>query len=175
MSNPGWLRITGAEFEQSYRPFFVEAGLEAQKSLCNNDHCGAVIVSTDGLVIGRGFSGPPDGLESMRMCDVTSTLPHTRKPKSDITCCTHAEVEAVMDAQVHNPHKLAGATMFFARVDMQSGEITDSNNEPYCTLCSRVTLSALGSLGKFALYGEDGAYVYGLPEYNLASYRFHEK
>lgn len=162
-------QVDGQAFE-TIRPFFDAAAEQARQGLCLNDKCGAVIVAANGVIIGAGYSGPPGNDESMRMCSETSQLVHDRKPKSDITCCAHAEVRAVMDAVEHHPDKLAGAVLYFMRVDFREGTFTDAG-DPYCTLCSRIVMDA--GVGEFALYNGGAAIIYELPEYNRASYAFH--
>lgn len=163
-------RVEGTEFE-IIRPFFQAAADRAKLGKCLLDKCGAVIVSPGGLIIGSGYNAPPADDESVRMCGKTATLPHTRKPKSDITCCTHAEVRAVMDATEHHPDKLPNSTLYFMRVDFETEAFTDAG-DPYCTLCSRTVMDA--GVGEFALYSVGGANIYPLGEYNLRSYAFHE-
>ena len=171
-------RIEGLEFEQTYGPFVRRAAELALRSTCERDHCGAVIVSADLTeILGEGWSGPPDGDESMRMCHETDNLlPRDVKPKSDITCCTHAEVVATFDAlSKHSLEAVKGARVVFARVGVETGEIKNSSGHPYCTLCSRHTLQAFGRFGKFVLYSNDGVLEWDLDKYNLASYGFFQK
>ncbi len=61
----------------------------AEKSLCLRNKCGAVIVDSEGEIVGRGHNAPPgdDVLEKRYHLE----LIHSDKPKSDRTCCMHAE------------------------------------------------------------------------------------
>lgn len=56
------------------------------------------------------------------------------------------------------------------RVD-DNGQFTNAG-EPYCTTCSRFTMQA--GVAEFALWNDNGADVYTLPEYNDLSYRYYE-
>ena len=161
-------RIEG-DATTNVRPFFEEAARVADEATCLRAKCGSVVVSASGMVIGRGYNAPPLGDESQRRCNDTFDL--EKKPKYDKTCCVHAEWNAVIDACKTAPEKLAGATLYFMRID-DEGNFTDAG-EPYCTTCSRLTMAA--GIAEFALWNNDGADVYALPEYNEISYRYHEK
>jgi len=141
----------------------VRAATVAARALCHRDKCGAVIVS-GGETIGQGYNAPPLDQEENRFC-------HTEvigKPKSDKTCCMHAEWRAILDALKRNPHKLAGSTLYFTRVD-DVGEIKKSG-KPYCTVCSRLALDV--GIAAFVLWHEDGICAYPTDEYNRLSYAF---
>lgn len=149
--------------------YFEEAAEEAKKATCLRAKCGSVIVAASGLVIGRGYNAPPLGDESQRYCEDIFDL--AKKPKYDKTCCIHAEWNAVIDACKTAPEKLAGATLYFMRVD-DEGNFTDAD-EPYCTTCSRFTMQA--GVGEFALWNDSGADIYALPEYNQISYEHYSR
>lgn len=159
-------RIEGDAIE-SIRPYFEVAADVARDATCLRAKCGSVIVAASGVVIGRGYNAPPLGDESQRQCEAEFDL--TKKPKYDKTCCVHAEWNAVIDACKTAPEKLADATLYFMRID-DEGNFTDAG-EPYCTACSRFTMQA--GVAEFALWNQDGADVYTLPEYNDISYQFH--
>ena len=76
---------------ESHSHFFLEAAKEARKALCLRGKCGAVVV-LKGKIIGRGFNGPPGGKIKHRKCHLN--LLESAKPKSDRTCCVHAEWRA---------------------------------------------------------------------------------
>jgi len=146
--------------------WFHEAAKIAAQALCKRDRCGAVIVKDD-TVIGSGYAAPPqDDMENMK-CHFEYPA-EVRKPKSDRTCCMHAEWRAILDALKRNPEKVAGSTLYFTRVD-DNGRILFSG-DPYCTVCSRLALDAGISL--FVLWQEGGVSVYDMMEYNDLSYRF---
>lgn len=149
------------------QPFFREAAEQAKKATCLRAKCGSVIVTASGLVVGRGYNAPPLGDESQRYCEDMFDV--AKKPKYDKTCCVHAEWNAVIDACKTAPEKLAGATLYFMRVD-DEGDFTDAG-EPYCTTCSRFTMQA--GVSEFALWNDDGADIYTLPEYNKASFEYY--
>ena len=149
------------------RLFFEEAARVADEATCLRAKCGSVVVSASGVVIGRGYNAPPLGDESQRRCNDTFDL--EKKPKYDKTCCVQAEWNAVIDACKTAPEKLAGATLYFMRID-EDGNFTDAG-EPYCTTCSRLTMAV--GIKEFALWNDDDADVYLLPEYNERSYRLH--
>ncbi len=146
--------------------YFKEAGKEAKKSLCLRDKCGAVVVLNN-EVIGRGFSGPAGGI-SERKCELTFS--HSKKPKSDVTCCVHAEWRAIIEA-IRNRKDISGSTLYFTRVD-EKGNLLKSG-EPYCTVCSRLALDS--GVKFFALCQEVGIKLFETKEYNDISYQFHLK
>ncbi|MDD5251858.1 MAG: deaminase [Patescibacteria group bacterium] len=141
------------------------AAEEAKKALCERDKCGAVIVR-DGAMIGAGYNAPPRDDERYRMCAETNRP--SVKPKSDRTCCMHAEWRAVMDALRRHPKEIVGGRLYFTRVD-DAGVILRSGR-PYCTVCSRLALDA--GLDEFLLWHEDGIASYPTGEYNRLSYDY---
>lgn len=160
------IRIEGNEYEQ-IRRFFDAAAEAASEAMCLRAKCGSVIVSRDGVVIGKGFNAPPLGQEDQRTCE--ETFDTTRKPKYDLTCCVHAEWNAVIDACKTSPDDVEGSRLYFMRVD-ENGGFTNAG-VPYCTTCSRFTMQA--GVAEFALWNKDGADIYALSEYNQASYDYY--
>ena len=49
--------------------YFKLAAEVAKSATCTHAKCGSIIVSTDNMVIGRGFDAPPLELESQLYCD----------------------------------------------------------------------------------------------------------
>lgn len=160
-------RVVGAELAK-IRPYFKLAAEAAKKATCQRAKCGSVIIK-NGLVIGTGYNSPPLGDESRRTC--ASVLDYDKKPKYDLTCCVHAEWLAVIDACKNNAEKIGGSALYFMRIDVE-GNFTDAG-EPYCTTCSRFTMAA--GVAEFALWNNDGADIYTLPEYDKLSYDFYKK
>lgn len=109
---------------------------EARRAECGRARCGAIIVSREGEVIGRGSNGPPGGVYSQQRCERKQELSMTFK--SDRTCCVHAEWRAILEAVRTHPMKVAGATLYFTRVN-EVGEM-EYSGEPYCTICSKLAL-----------------------------------
>jgi len=155
-------RVEGDEF-LAIRPYFEMAATVANDATCSRAKCGSVIVA-DSVVIGTGFNSPALDREDQRLCE--ATMDTSLKPKYDKTCCIHAEWRAVLDACKTNADQLAGAVLYFMRVD-ENGAFTDAG-DPFCTVCSRLTMEA--GVGEFALYNQDGADIYRLDEYNKKSY-----
>jgi len=155
----------------THEEYFKEAGKEAMKSLClrdvTGDKCGAVVV-LDGEIVGRGYNAPPNDDISQRRCHLE--LIHSDKPKSDRTCCMHAEWRAILEAVAQK--KARGAMLYFVRVTKE-GELKTSRGEPYCTVCSRLALDT--GVAVFALLGKDGPLFFDTKKYNDLSYYFHEK
>ena len=156
----------------NHEQFFKEAQVEAVKATCLRDKCGAVVACpelVEGLVkyrvVGRGWNGPAGSQSKCHLDLLDST-----KPKSDRTCCVHAEWRAIMDA-VRHTKDLSGSILYFTRVD-EAGDMLKSG-EPYCTVCSRLALDS--GIGQFALWQEEGIKLYGTKEYNDLSYEFHVK
>jgi deoxycytidylate deaminase len=144
--------------------YFHEAAAEAAKATCRRARCGSVVVLS-GEVIGRGWNGPAAGLEESRTCD--EELRDSPKPKSDRTCCVHAEWRAILDAKTRGD--IRGADLYFMRVD-EAGATLHAGN-PYCTVCSRLALDA--GIARFGLWHESGPRMYDALDYNARSYDFH--
>ena len=157
-------RIGGEELDR-IRPYFESAAELAMQATCLNAKCGTVIVK-GGEVIGQGYNGPAFDDEANRTCNSSYDL--TKKPKYDKTCCTHAEWRAILDACKRNADKIDGSTLYFMRIN-ETGEFTDAG-EPYCTVCSRLTLES--GIGYFALWNDNGPDVYEAVEYNRKSYAY---
>lgn len=162
--------------KNSHETYFAAAAKEAEKAICLRDKCGAVLVLDD-VVIGRGYSGPATAdtdktrhTAGSQKCDCT--YPQSAKPKSDRTCCVHAEWRAIIEALQHAPTgSLVGSALYFTRVD-GDGNILKSG-EPYCTVCSRLALDT--GISQFGLWHESGIRMYDTEEYNELSYQFHLK
>lgn len=140
----------------------------ARRATCRSDLCGAVLVR-DGVVLGEGCNGPAPGTEPR--CG--RSQPSALKPKSDRTCCVHAEWRAILAAvdRVGRPlgKGLGGSTLFFTRVG-RVGTTSDPGPRlpsglPYCTVCSRLALEA--GVGTWVL---DHGGTRGLVEYPAALY-----
>jgi deoxycytidylate deaminase len=148
--------------------FFEEAGKVATQALCLRDKCGAVIVKNNSI-IGAGYNAPPCDDVRFRKCELDLRV--SKKPKSDRTCCLHAEWRAILDA-VKKAGDIAGSTLYFVRVNTD-GVIKESDGVPYCTVCSRLALDV--GVTSFCLWTKDGAKCYGTDVYNDISYQFHGK
>jgi len=155
-------RVTGKEFASIY-PYFESARVVAEHATCLRARCGSVIVK-DGKIIGQGHNSPALENEGQRLC--SASMDNSIKPKYDKTCCIHAEWRAVLDACKTNADKLEGSTLYFMRID-EGNAFTDAG-DPFCTVCSRLTMEA--GVSEFALYNNDGADIYSLDEYNRKSY-----
>ena len=148
-----------------HEEYFQEAQAVAQRATCSRARCGAIIVSTDRQIIGRGYNAPPLGDEAQRMCEVE--LDQSIKQNNDKTCCVHAEWNAIIDALKHHAEKIAGSTLYFMRVD-EAGEYTQAG-QPYCTVCSRLALES--GVQSFGLWN-DGPEIIPTDEYNQRSYAY---
>lgn len=148
--------------------YFQLAANIAKDATCEHAKCGSVVVGSEGGIIGSGYNAPPLDDESQRTCSIE--LDVKSKPKYDKTCCVHAEWNAILNACKTAPEKLAGATLYFMRVD-QSGEFTNAG-DPYCTVCSRLALES--GIAYFALWN-GGPSMYTTADYNRISYRYHRK
>lgn len=145
--------------------FFELAAAEARKGTCLQARCGSIIVDAAGEVLGRGFNAPALGLEDQRQCGREWAF--KSKKKADRTCCVHAEWNTIIDA-LNSQGNLVGreTTLYFMRVD-ERGIWTDAG-EPYCTVCSRLSLQA--GIKNFALWVDGEARIYDTRNYNTASY-----
>lgn len=152
----------------NHEKFFQLAAEVAGDATCKRARCGSVVVSSDGEVLGVGFNAPPLEEESQRQCDYEG-FNLAAKAKSDKTCCVHAEWNAILNACIHNGSKVAGATLYFMRID-DDGNFTDAG-EPYCTVCSRLVLQS--GIKTFGLW-EKGPRMIDTFTYNTISYDYHK-
>lgn len=149
----------------NHADYFQRAAAIAQYSLCRRSRCGALIVPPDGQSWAGSFNGPPDNDIKHRRCGETS--PCALKPKSDRTCCVHAEQRAIIEALQSNfAHVIERTTLYFIRIDDQNHP--QPSGYPYCTVCSRLALDV--RIARWALWHEDGIRIYGAEEYNDLSH-----
>jgi deoxycytidylate deaminase len=144
--------------------WFAKAAKTACCSLCLRANCGAVLVK-DGRLIGTGYNGPPQDNLDLRVCN--SIEASVKKPRSDRTCCVHAEWRALLDAMERFPLDVEGSTMVFCRVNDQ-GPL--KSGHPYCTVCSRLTLDR--GVASWLLWHEAGIREYSAVEYHQLSERY---
>lgn len=142
---------------------FELARQEALKSTCKSTRGGAVIISPDGKLIGKGHNGPP--LDACIVECIKNNLPANFK--SDRACCVHAEQRAILDAARNHPEKLGDSTIYFTWVDGK-GSIKPAGN-PYCTVCSKLSVDA--GLKDFVLWHEEGICAYNTKDYNALSFQ----
>ena len=147
--------------------YFEAARRVATGALCHRARCGSVVVSKEGDIIGKGYNAPPLEDESQRMC-MQNEFNMAVKPKSDKTCCVHAEWNAIIDALKNNSDQVEGATLYFMRVDETGGK-TEAG-KPYCTVCSRLALQS--GIKSFGLWNE-GPQMFDTKNYNKLSYDFY--
>jgi deoxycytidylate deaminase len=152
--------------------FFDAAAEMARQSTCKRGRCGTVIV-LDNNIIASGFNQPPLNDERNRKCSCEFPLSNRLKPKSDITCCVHAEEDAIQNMlrDGGNRKQLKKSVLYFIRID-EAGE-KQFSRVPYCTMCSRNVMHA--GVNYFTLYCKDGPEIYDLQLYNDLSYQYHEK
>lgn len=141
------------------------AANEARKSLCLRSSCGAALVK-DGRILGTGYNAPPQDDLSHRAC--LTTWPSARKPKSDRTCCVHAEWRTLLRALKVHPRAVEGSTMVFVRVD--TAGLPRTSGKPYCTVCSRLAFDA--GVGFWILRHAEGIRQYTAAEYHQLSERY---
>jgi len=138
----------------------------AKDSTCLRSKCGSVIVK-NGDIIGKGYNSPPKNI-TLEYC-IKDNLPENFK--SDKTCCIHAEQRAVNNALSENPDKLKGATLYFIMLD--ENDKPKPSGEPYCTICSKITLDV--GISEFVLWHGDKISVYNTDEYNELSFNYKQK
>lgn len=149
------------------RRWIQDAAEVAKDATCGRSKCGSVIVRDD-EIIGRGFNSPARDREDQRRCGAEKSSYHTKV--TDKTCCVHAEERAIMDALRRHPHKVAGSTLYFIRLD-EDGK-PKLSGRPYCTICSKLALDV--GIAEFVLWHEEGITAYSTDEYNDLSYGFFE-
>lgn len=158
-------KLEGQELEEAIRWMDVVAQV-ASKATCRQVKCGAVIVK-GGQAIGRGYNSPPNNDESQRRCHIEKSFYHERV--TDKTCCMHAEQRAIMDALANNPKALAGARLYFSRLE-DNGELKRHAGQMYCSICSKMSLDA--GIKEFVLWHNQGIFVYDTNEYNDLTYAY---
>ena len=152
---------------EKHEEYFQEAAELANQSMCTRGRGGAIVVF-DGEIIGRGYNAPPQNSLENKMCHTDyRTSP---KPKSDRTCCVHAEWRAIIDA-IRNKGNISGSSIYYTSID-EKGTMLKSG-KPYCTVCSRLALDT--DIKDFILWHEDSIRVYDTKEYNELSYNFHRE
>jgi deoxycytidylate deaminase len=146
----------------------AQVALTARRSLCLRSRCGALIVAGND-VIGKGYNAPPRDDLSHRMCNAVAAS--KTKPKSDRTCCVHAEWRAITAALATAAARVEGSTLYFARVDPETGLLAPSGR-PYCTACSRLALDV--GIGHWVLWHGpvEGVRIYEAGEYNRLSHLY---
>ncbi len=158
------MRYLIGEEEKEAEKYMKEAVKVASGSLCLKSKCGTVVVK-NGKIIGQGYNAPPLDDPKFRRCLNTYALP--KDYKYDRTCCMHAEQRAIIDALKKDPKSLAGARLYFIRIDAD-GNIKKAG-KPYCTICSRMALDA--GISEFLLWHDEGICAYETGEYNALSYK----
>ncbi|MDQ1344229.1 MAG: CMP/dCMP-type deaminase protein [Patescibacteria group bacterium] len=73
-----------------------------------------------------------------------------------------------MDALRKNPDKIPGSTLYYCRLG-KDGKLAPSG-EPWCTICSKMTLDA--GVSYFVLMKSEGYAAYATDEYNLLSFAY---
>lgn len=152
--------------EEDHIRFFTAAGDVAKNALCLRALCGSVVVSAEGNIIGTGYNAPPFDVIEDRKCELEFDT--TRKPKSDKTCCVHAEWNAILDAFKSFPSMVEGSSLYFMRID-DDGHFTDAGS-PYCTVCSRLALQS--GIKFFGLWTQDAPSMIPTHQYNDLSYQY---
>jgi len=137
------------------------AAFEARRATCQSARCGAVLVLGDRCV-GMGSNGPAVG--SRLRCN--DTAPSTRRPKSDRTCCVHAEWRALLQSW-----PTTNTTLVFTRVDDTGQRV--SSGLPYCTVCSRLALAS--GVRSWVLEHEGVVCEYDAETYDELSYAYDER
>lgn len=140
----------------------------AKGSLCLNRMCGATIVRDAGI-LGVGFNEPAGGDIKSRVCEVVFPLENRKKPKAGITCCVHAEQNAIL-AAIRNRFDLKGSTMYFACINKEG--IILPSGKPYCVDCAKLALHV--GIAYWVLQHADGIIVYGAKEYYDLSLEYHK-
>ncbi len=111
---------------------------------------------------------PP--LDDMTNSKCVSDYDRNKKPKYDLTCCTHAEWRAMTDVLPNGSNRIKGSTLYDVRLG-DDGKIRHPG-VPSCTVCSRIALDLC--IRYFALWHADGIKLYDTEDYNERSYSFHK-
>jgi deoxycytidylate deaminase len=157
-------RLDGHDFKRARQYMMRATEIGSKNSLCLRWHCGAVVVASDGVIIGEGANVPADGKP------VTKCIKYLVAPdfKSDKHCCVHAEQVAIDDAIRKHADQVPGSTIYFSRVKPRGPRVP--SGKPWCTTCSKAALFA--GLAEFVLWHENGIYAYTTLEYNELSFKY---
>lgn len=157
--------------EEKVAQYFKAAAKQALKSTCKRSRCGTVIVKSinfddiiEDRIIGFGFNSPPGNSEA-RCAFEKSSL---NIKVTDKTCCVHAEQRAILDALRSYSYYVPGSKLYFVRVD-DEGNIKRSG-QPYCTICSKMSLDV--GISEFYLWHQEGIGAYNTLEYNELSFKY---
>jgi dCMP deaminase len=148
------------------RGFLAQAAEVAKESKCRKAHCGAVVV-LDNQVVGRGYNAPPQDRSDLATCSYVYNA-NSAKPRYDQTCCLHAEWRAVLDA-AGTGRMPQNASLYFLR--LLHDDSWDSEDNPYCTVCSRLILDV--GIAEICVPSSSGIVSYPAEEFYRLSYDFH--
>ena len=151
-----------------HKKFFDIAAKASRNATCNRANCGTVIVK-NGKILGEGWNSPPQNNEERRTCN--GDYDYTKKPRSDLTCCIHAEWKAILNACKNFGHDIEGSTLYFMRTDADDNFM--NAGEPYCTVCSRLAMEA--GVTKYIVMNDNVVEIYDIAKYDRASYSYHLK
>lgn len=108
------------------------------RSTCLRRKYGAVIVRDD-IIVSTGYNGAPRGTDNC--CDTGECLRKKLNIPSgeryELCRSVHAEQNAIIAASHHDT---AGATLYLAGVDADSGDLIDAPD--CCMMCKRVIINA---------------------------------
>ena len=142
------------------------AAEQARAATCLRGLCGSVVADVTGLVLGGGGNSLPGGCVPVTCRKADGGL--APGFKSDRTCCTHAEVRAIVEA-LRTRDDLSDAAVYFTRVHPLTGARVTSGR-PYCTICSKLALEV--GLSHFVLEHDFGIVAYPADLYNDLSFTF---
>lgn len=154
------------EETKNHEYYFKEATKLADQSMCSRGRGGSVVV-LNGEIVGRGYNAPPNNDPQDKMCHTDYRT--SSKPKSDRTCCIHAEWRAIINA-IKNKGDISGSSIYYANID-EDGQMLKAG-KPYCTVCSRLALDV--GIKYFGLWQKEGIKLFETKEYNRLSYDFHK-
>lgn len=136
----------------------------AKMATCKRSKCGSIIVSKQGVIIGKGYNSMP--------CNVTGECFKEKLAptfKSDKTCCVHAEQRAIINALENIwRDQIKGSSLFFIRLDEHDNP--KHSGEPYCSICSKMALDV--GIENFVLLHKEGWTSYNTTEYNERTFQY---
>ena len=153
------MRYASAEEAKVIENYMKIAAEEAKKSSCLKSQRGVIIVK-DGKIVGRGFNKPT--LENL--CCLRESI----KDNSRVELCTAVHAEQMAILSVKNKDDLKDSVMYHIKV--KNNEMRKTNEEPSCTVCSRLVLES--GIKEFVLWYEQGYRIYSAREFNEASFQF---
>jgi dCMP deaminase len=119
----------------SWDEYFLQIALDvATRATCLRRCYGAVIVSTNNLIVATGYCGSPKGMPNCSDVGICKRqeLNIPAGERYELCCSVHAEQNAIIMA---DPERIRNGTMYLAGFDTNTKKLVKA--QP-CVMCARV-------------------------------------